>query len=281
MGLWKALRGATAVSIVIDCEIWYSLAEFHHASQVKGWVKCFKIGALVPSLWTDMPCDEMREYEEMRQPPFNVKRPLRLGSEHHFFYTEFQIQTQENEPLTNPEGPRQRHTGFDFEGIKAMNASSTSDSQEKVFHACVSWAVTHFKHTLPQFSPFRDGKQEVEGCKSPISSGVCLTAVCLRGIFLFFYKHGHSCGVTGLCMCDWWLPPEHKWHPVWESTGRPQERPAPLFCPSLSTPIKSRNLQPKYISNPVYSRLQTAGSNTLTHFGQQKSIYSITFSLFV
>lgn len=37
---------------------------------------------------------------------------------------------------------------FDFEAFKALNASFSSDSREKVFHPCVSWAVTHFKtHT--------------------------------------------------------------------------------------------------------------------------------------
>lgn len=32
----KSLGGTTAVSLVVDCEIWYSLAEFHHTSQFKG-----------------------------------------------------------------------------------------------------------------------------------------------------------------------------------------------------------------------------------------------------
>lgn len=73
----------------------------------------------------------------MTQPSVNAKIQL-SWSLSTIFYTKFPIQTQENEPFTNPEGPRQRHTGFDFEGIKASNASSTSDSQEKVFHACVS-----------------------------------------------------------------------------------------------------------------------------------------------
>lgn len=170
---------------------------------------------------------------------------------------------------------------FDFEAFKALNASFSSDSREKVFHPCVSWAVTHFKHTLPRFSPFRDRDHEGEGCRSHRSSSVPLLAVCLRGIFLLLYQHGHSRGVTGLCVCDWWLPSEHKWHPVWESTGWPQEHPAPLFCPSLSTPIKGRNLEPKYIANVVYGRLQTARLSTLTHFERQKSIHSLTFLLFL
>lgn len=109
----------------------------------------------------------------MRRPSTNAKRSLTLVSERRF-YTRLPIQSHENESSTNPEGLQQRRASFDFEGFKALNASSSSDSQEKVFHLCVSWALTHFKHTLPQFSPFRDGEHEVEGCKSHRSSGACL-----------------------------------------------------------------------------------------------------------
>lgn len=68
---------------------------------------------------------------------------------------------------------------FDFEGFKALNASSPSDSQEKVFHPCVSWAVTHFKntHTAPVQSiqgPWTRGRRLQVTQKQQCPSSGCL-----------------------------------------------------------------------------------------------------------
>lgn len=151
-----------------------------------------------------------------------------------------------------------------WQGFKALNASLSLffNSQEKVFHSGVSRALTHFERTPPQFSPVAvRWWTHVKRCRSgKVTSStqeqhrVPFRAVVRGKTFLCLHQQGCLYGATGLF--GWMIAavpaqmtPGLRVNRAVTGPVSPNDRAAcPLFCPSLSTPIKSRNLQPKYVS---------------------------------
>lgn len=96
----------------------------------------FKKNLNHPSELINHVCQE----EEIRRPTVYAKRPIK-------FYTQYSKMNWKWVLRKSRCWVAAEMCQFDLEGFKALNTSSPSDSQEKVFHPCVCWAVTSSKNT--------------------------------------------------------------------------------------------------------------------------------------
>lgn len=166
---------------------------------------------------------------------------------------------------------------FDFEAFKALKRIILLwQPGESISSVCVSWAVTHFKHTLPRFSPFRDRDHEVRRLqvtrKQQRPSSGCLSEGNLPALIptrTFTWSDRPVC----VCVTDGCRLSTNDTLSESQQDGR-REHPAPLFCPSLSTPIKGRNLEPKYIADVG---LRPAANSKIEHFD---SLWAAKINLF-